>query len=133
MKHLILLVFVLITETAGARPAEDFTVFLRHFRTDEHFRVSRVAFPLRVRFGSSCEDDVKSLKWSRPHFTKFFQPPLSLQQIESESLSEQITEVSSMEIRVFQFRDDADSYLMKYTFRRQHGRWFLVGFEDTAC
>ncbi len=119
--------------TAAAAQPEDFIAFLHRFRNDSQFRLSRVRFPLDARFGSMCEDDVKEVRWSRRTFAKNFALPLTLKELERHYLSEQITELSPDEIEIFQFRDEADSYLVTYRFRRSHGRWHLVQFKDESC
>jgi hypothetical protein len=124
---------VFITGTARAAPPEDFVTFLHRFRSDRAFRVARVEFPLKARVGSSCEEDVKTFAWNRHAFTLKFTLPRTLNDLAAEGLSEQITQPSSVEVQVLQFRDEADSYLLKYTFRLRRGRWFLEGFEDTSC
>ena len=127
------LLLVLITATTRAAPPEDFITFLHRFRSDRAFRVTRVEFPLKVRLGSSCEEDVKTFSWNPHTFTLKFTLPRTLDDLAAEGLSEQITQPSSFEVQVFQFRDEADSYLLKYLFRLRRGRWFLKRFEDTSC
>jgi hypothetical protein len=119
---------------AGTR-AEDFTVFIKHFRRDRTFRESRIRFPLPVDLSSTCEEEPgrSKARWGRAEFRKSFVVPQERAALSAEGLDRQLTERSATEIQLFQFRPEADSYLVTYTFRLRSGRWFLVGYEDGSC
>src|SRR5438552_16032479 len=94
---------------------EDFTVFLPHFIHARPFRQSRMVVPLPVIFGSECDQGVKNSKWSARLIAKNFIVPLTREQLAAQGLSQRLTEVSSTEVTLFQYRDEADSYLVTYT------------------
>jgi hypothetical protein len=122
-----------VTSTHAATADEDFTVFLRRFIGDTNFRVSRARIPLPVTVVSSCEKMQADLDWNRHEFRRRFTRPLSGAQLAENGLSQQITDVSNREVRVYQYRSDADSYRFLYTFRKIAGRWVLAHFEDSSC
>jgi hypothetical protein len=114
---------------------EDFTVFLRHFVQDSRFRAKRITVPLSVDLSSSCEEEPNRSKekWNRAAIAKKFIVPLDHATLAAEGLEQRITELASIEVSLFQFRDEADSYLITYTFRRRDGRWYLIAYEDASC
>jgi uncharacterized protein DUF4348 len=121
------------TSTLAARANEDFASFFRRFVSERTFRISRVPLPLEVTMGNVCGETKDDSKWSRREYMKEFTPPLSSEQLTSRGLSESVTQVSLTEVAVFQYRDEADSYLLTYTFRRIRGHWVLTHFEDMSC
>lgn len=131
MLPLVLLVVVLLPTEAKA--TEDFVTFFRRFCSDAQFRMSRVQFPLTVRLGSFCEEDLTVEKWSRRRFAAEFTVPVTLEEREKQFLSQQITQPSSGEVEVFQYHEEADDYLLRYYFRLRNGRWFLVKLSDRSC
>ncbi len=129
------LVFIALTYACTAAPAraEDFTVFLKKFIRDVQFRSDRVITSLPADLTSDCDDEPRHEIWNRAAVKKNLIVPLSRNELEAQYLSQQITKVSRNEISVFQFREEADSYLITYTFRRRSGHWYLVGYRDASC
>ena len=133
MKSLtVFFLLLVITGTLRGNPSDFVTLFNR-FCSDGTVRNSRVVFPLSVRVGSTCEENVKAFKWTRRTFRRQFATPQSTDELAREGLSQQITEESSTSVQVFQFRDEADSYQLRYTFELRAGRWLLVKYEDESC
>jgi hypothetical protein len=59
--------------------------------------------------------------------------PLSVAELAAEVLSQEIKKISATRIDAFQFRDEADSYLVTYRFELRKGSWFLTWFEAGSC
>jgi hypothetical protein len=112
--------------------AEQFSPFLRRFVADQAFRESRIILPLEAHVGSRCEDDVKRESWDQPALQKSFTPPLSGSALRSEGLSRNF-EYRKAEVRMQQFREEADSYEILYVFQLREGRWYLVKYHDESC
>src|SRR5207245_6474010 len=102
------------------------------FIGNARFRLQRVVTPLPADVPPGCGGSLVE-KWGRAEVTKNLVVPLSRRELEAEYLSQKITEVSGTEISLFQFRPEADSYLITYTFRLRNGRWYLVGYQDASC
>jgi len=135
-RAILIAVFLILfggTHAHATAADEDFASFLKRFGADDQFRLSRIEFPLHVRVGSSCEGSEENLRWSVRHFAKEFTAPVPHDQLTREDLTEEIVKISAESIKIAQFHEGADSYLMTYTFKRRHGRWFLVHFEDGSC
>jgi hypothetical protein len=58
-------------------------------------------------------------------------PPLSLEQLAEKGLEESINSVDSA-MEVFQFRPEADSYLILYKFSREQNSWRLTLLRDSS-
>jgi hypothetical protein len=119
-----------VASSSAAR--EDFTVFLKKFIANQRFRAQRVVTPLPADLRSDCADSGVE-KWGPAEIRKNLVVPLSRRELEAEYLTQDITEVSGTEISLFQFREEADSYLITYTFRLRNGRWYLVAYQDASC
>ena len=127
-----ILLVVIVLGTTGASQ-DDFTVFLRRFLRSSEFRKSHTAAPLPFVLGGDCDEPEQRGKWPAAAAAKNVIVPLDRGQLNAQGLSQQIMEVSADEVKVFQFREEADSYRVTYRFRRIRGRWLLVGYEDTSC
>jgi hypothetical protein len=118
---------------ADRRTLEPFENFLLRFVVEKQFRMDRVRYPLIAKLGNSCEEDWRVEKWSKATTQKRGVTPLSASELAAENLKQRITKLSPRKIEVFQFRDEADSYLLTYRFELVGARWYLTYFEDLSC
>lgn len=118
---------------AGVESSAKFDTFLKRFVADRHFRSERTMYPLRARLGNECEENWKTEKWPRARVMKEDVRPLSAAELAAQDLSQEVRNISASRIEVFQFKDEADSYLLTYRFERRNGCWFLTWFQDESC
>ena len=126
---MVLTVVATSTSASDVKP-EQFAAFLARFVSDESFRLSRVRLPLPAAIGNEESDEVRKYRWSKAEVRENLQEPHSKDELTKEGLDQEITWLSSTHVKLFQFRPDADSYLIECHFRRVHGQWYLTSYRD---
>ena len=111
---------------------EPFQPFLTRFISDTPFRAQRIASPLPVRFGTEADTGVHNERWSPERVVKDLQVPLSKEALAKEGLSQEVRKVTPQVTEVFQFREEADSYLFTYRFTLRRGKWYLTRVVDES-
>ena len=129
----ILMALAIPRVTVAAESADTFDAFLKRFVADNRFRLQRTTYPLAAHLGNACEEDWKTEKWPRSRVEKENLKPLSVAELAANGLSQEIKKISATRIEVFQFRDEADSYLVTYRFELKKGSWVLAWFEEGSC
>jgi hypothetical protein len=109
-----------------------FEDFLRRFVAEQPFRLDRTTYPLPVRIGNPRVVEVRSEKWTRKQVQGDLPSPLTPGQLKVRGSEQRLKRHSSTKVDVIQFRPEADSYILIYTFQRLKGRWYLTRFENTS-
>lgn len=133
MKKLAPLLILLLFGCSSTGDREDEHVFLQEFVTSRSFQLSRTQVPLPMSLGSACEGDVSEERWPRAKVESDLILPLDDADLAFRGLSQRLTVESSTAFEVFQYREEADSYLIAYRFELIRGKWRLVRVTDESC
>lgn len=111
---------------------ESFETFFEKFVKQSEFRSSRIEYPLTAKIGHSDDLGIETLHWTPEQVAKEFTPPLSREELKIKGYNQRIRWSTKEKLYVFQFLDEADSYLLMYHFHVVHGKWFLYLYEDAS-
>jgi hypothetical protein len=109
-----------------------FEEFFQRFVAEQPFPLDRTTYPLPVRIGDPRVVEVRSETWTRKQVQSDLPSPLTLGQLKARGLEQRVKRHSSTKVDVMQFRPEADSYILIYTFQRLKGRWYLTRFQDAS-
>ena len=135
MKYLGLLLALVLTAASNpsiASSKEPFKEFLARFASEPEFRSQRIADPLSIRIGNEALSEVASEKLPAARAVALTAPLLSETVLVERGLRQRISRVSGSTMEVFQYRDEADSYLVTFRFELRGGKWFLTSFCDDS-
>ena len=126
------LLLTLLSSLAGAVEPETFALFLSRFCSDSAFRVERTPVPLSVNLGNKADGEPVRENWSKEEVARSFIPPLSASKLREYGLAERLSICGPQCREIFQYRREADSYLLSYRFERRENLWFLVEYRDES-
>ena len=129
---LILVALIGASNAVAQQSGESFEQFLSQFASDAAFRVSRTSDPLPVQIGSELVSEVLKEKWPASRVAAKTAPLLSKQGLSAQGLQQRITKLGAREIEVFQYREEADSYMITYRFELRNGKWYLAAYLDES-
>ena len=132
IRALAVLLLYSLAGQAGAAEPEPFEVFFSRFCVDATFRSERTAVPLEECPGNEADGGPVRESWSAERIGKGFIPPLSDRELDARGLAQGLNDCGSECQEVFQYREEADSYLLSYQFKRQSGFWYLVEYRDES-
>jgi hypothetical protein len=126
------LLLALLSALAGAVEPEAFALFLSRFCSDSAFRMERIAVPLKVNLGNKADGEPVREDWTKEEVARSFIPPLSASKLQEYGLAERVSICGSECREIFQYRREADNYLLSYQFQRRGNLWFLVEYWDES-
>jgi hypothetical protein len=112
---------------------KSFREFLPRFTDNRQFQLQRITFPLVVRFGEPFLAPPTIELWGIAAIRDFKTPIiLSMAERKKRGLEQKVLSATEQLVEVYHFRDEADSYRIRYLFRNYAGCWYLEQFHDTG-
>jgi hypothetical protein len=130
--HIVALAYTAIAGVPASNTVEPFRSFFTRFVRDDGFRSTRISYPLTAFIGNQDSDEVHHYRWSKRQVAAKMEPPVSAADLASRGLEERIVCNDSHHMTVFQFRPEADSYMIEYQFTRRGRAWFLTVYRDSS-
>jgi len=130
--HIVALAFTAIAGVPASNTGEPFRSFFTRFVRDGGFRSTRISYPLTAFIGNKDSEEVHHYRWSKRQVAEKMEPPVAAADLASRGLEERIVCNDAPHMTVFQFRPDADSYMIEYHFTRRGRTWFLTFYRDSS-
>lgn len=114
-------------------PDKNFKGFLSKFAEDRKFQIERSVFPLVARFGAPDAAPPTIELWGAGT-VQDFKTPIILSRAERRKmgLEQEVLFSTEWVAEVLHFKPEADSYRVRFLFRKYRGCWYLEQFHDTA-
>lgn len=112
--------------------SESFESFLAYFIESAEFRAGRIKDPLNVRIRDAHDGSERSERWSKAAVAERLVLPVPQEALSSEGLKERYAKHTGSIRELVQFENECDAYRITYSFKRNRGLWYLVGYSDLS-